>query len=40
MMELFIGIMVIVFLYWFGGLLLDETPHQSIQQELIKKEEE
>lgn len=39
-MELFIGIIFMIFLYWFGGLLFDDTPHHPIQQELIKMEEE
>lgn len=40
MIELFIGLITVVFLYWLGGILLDETPHRPIQQELINMEEE
>ena len=32
MIELIIGIITVVFLYWLGGILLDETPHRPIQQ--------
>ena len=32
MIELFIGLITVVFLYWLGGILLDETPHRPIQQ--------
>tara|TARA_R110002020_G_scaffold2_5_gene40 strand:- start:3927 stop:4043 length:117 start_codon:yes stop_codon:yes gene_type:complete len=38
MIELFIGLLMVVFLYWLGGVWLPE--HETIQQELIKTEEE
>ena len=38
MIELFIGLLMVVFLYWLGGVWLPE--HETIQQELIKMEEE
>jgi hypothetical protein len=36
MMELFIGVLVMIFLYWLGGIWMPE--HTPIQQELIKTE--
>ena len=38
MIELLIGIIMIIFLYWMGGIWLPE--HTPIQQELIKMGEE
>lgn len=38
MIELFIGLIMVVFLYWLGGIWMPE--HQTIQQELIKIGEE
>lgn len=37
MIELFIGLLMVVFLYWLGGIWMPE--HETIQQELIKEEE-
>jgi len=38
MIELFIVLLMIVFLYWLGGIWLPQ--HETIQQELIKIGEE
>ena len=38
MLELLIGILTALFLYWLGGVLLPD--YEPIQQELIKMEEE
>lgn len=38
MIEFLIGIIVVVFLYWLGGVWMPE--HEEIKQELIKMEEE
>jgi hypothetical protein len=40
MSELLIGVIGIVFLYCLGQILYPEIPHQTIQQELIKMEDE
>ena len=38
MLELLVGAITVLFLYWLGGVLLPD--HEAIQQELIKLEEE
>ena len=38
MLELLVGAITVLFLYWLGGVSLPD--YKSIQQELIKLEEE
>ena len=38
MLELVVGVITVLFLYWLGGVLLPD--YKPIQQELIKLEEE
>ena len=38
MLELVVGVITVLFLYWLGGVLLPD--YEPIQQKLIKLEEE